>query len=119
MKILLIGPQGSGKSTQAALLSESLGLPRVTLGDIFRQITTEDSDEGRRIKGILESGQLVDDATAADLIKKRLAEEDVKAGFIVDGFPRTIEQANLFDPGYDKVVYLNVPREEVVKRLTE
>lgn len=119
MKVLLIGPQGSGKSTQATLLSESLKVPKITLGDIFRQITTEDSDEGRRIKQLLDSGQLVDDQTAANLIRKRVSEEDVRAGFVMDGFPRTIEQATLFDPNFDKVIYLNVPRGEVVKRLSQ
>lgn len=119
MKILLIGPQGSGKSTQAAALSEKLGVPKITLGDIFRQITTEDSEEGRRIRNILDSGQLVDDATAASLIKKRLGADDTKAGFVLDGYPRTLEQANIFDPDFDKVIYLHVPREEVVRRLLQ
>lgn len=119
MKILLIGPQGSGKSTQATILSEKLGVPKITLGEIFRQITTQNSSEGRRVKQVLEAGQLVDDQTAADLIKNRLNENDVKEGFVMDGYPRTLEQANIFDPVFDKVVYLNVPRREVIRRLTQ
>lgn len=119
MKILLIGPQGSGKSTQAGILAESLGVPKITLGDIFRQITTEESEEGRRIKAILDSGQLVDDVTAANLIRNRLNQPDTKDGFVLDGYPRTLQQANIFDPEFDKVIYLNVPKEEVVKRLME
>ncbi len=117
MKVLLIGPQGSGKSTQASILAGSLAVPKITLGDIFRRITTEDSDEGRRLKAILDSGQLVDDETAASLIRSRLDEPDVRKGFVMDGYPRTLQQANIFDPGFDRVIYLNVPREEVIKRL--
>lgn len=117
MKILLIGPQGSGKSTQAQLLGENLGLPIISVGDIFRQIAVSDTDEARRIKQILDSGQLVDDQTTAELIKKRVNEEDMKDGFIMDGYPRTMEQASIFDPSFDKVIYLEIPREEVVERL--
>lgn len=119
MRILLIGPQGSGKSTQADLIAQKLNLPEITLGDIFRQITSQTTEEGKRIKQILDSGQLVDDQTAADLIRNRLNEEDIKAGFVMDGYPRTLEQANIYDPNIDKVIYLNVPREEVVKRLMQ
>ena len=117
MKILLVGPQGSGKSTQATLLAEHLSLPKITMGDIFRQISKEDSPEGQRIKQILDEGKLVDDVTTAGLVKKRVNQEDVQTGFVMDGYPRTIEQLKMFDPGFDKVVYLEVPEEEVIKRL--
>lgn len=117
MKILLIGPQGSGKSTQAALLSEYLGLSKITLGDVFRQLSAEDNPEGIRIRQILSEGKLVDDQTAAEVMKKRLNQEEYKKGFVIDGYPRTVEQMQLFDPGFDKVIYLDVPEEEVIKRL--
>ena len=117
MKILLIGPQGSGKSTQADLLAQYLNVPKISTGDIFRKLREEDSEEGKRIKQILDSGQLVDDQTTSELVKKRLSEADVQQGFIIDGYPRTVEQLNLFDPQFDKVVYLKVADEEVVKRL--
>lgn len=117
MKILLIGPQGSGKSTQADLLAIHLGVPKISTGDIFRKIREEDSDEGRRVKAILDSGQLVDDQTTSEIVKKGLAKETFKNGFIMDGYPRTLEQKNMFDPEFDKVIYLNVPKEEVIKRL--
>lgn len=117
MKILLIGPQGSGKSTQAKLLAEYLNLPKITLGDIFRKLSQEDSKEGQRIRNILEQGQLVDDQTAAAVVRTRLNEDDCQNGFVLDGYPRTIEQRQIFDPGFDKVFYLDVPEEEVIKRL--
>lgn len=117
MKILLIGPQGSGKSTQASLLSQALGLPKITIGDILRQIAGQQTSEAKRIREILAAGQLVDDQTVAELVRNRINQE--KNGFIIDGYPRTIEQANIFDPDFDKVIYLNVPREQVVERLIQ
>lgn len=119
MKILMIGPQGSGKSTQAELLAKDLGLPKITVGDIFRRISTLETEEGKRIKQILDSGQLVDDQITSELVKKRLEEEDARDGFILDGYPRTIEQVNIFDPNFDKVIYLDVPKENVVRRLAQ
>lgn len=119
MKILLIGPQGSGKSTQAEFLAKDLGLPKITMGDLFRQIAITDSEEGRRIKQILDSGQLVDDQTTAGLVKRRVDGGNTRDGFIMDGYPRTIEQVNIFDPNFDKVIYLDVPRESVVERLMQ
>lgn len=119
MKILMIGPQGSGKSTQAQALAKELNLPKITMGDIFRQIAGQDTEEGKRIKQILDSGQLVDDQTTAGLVKKRVSEKDAENGFIMDGYPRTIEQANIFEPEFDKVIYLNVPRDEVINRLIQ
>lgn len=116
-KILLIGPQGSGKSTQADLLSQFLNIPKISTGDIFRKIKEEDSEEGIRIRQILSSGQLVDDQTTAGLVRKRISNADCNNGFIMDGYPRTVEQLNIFDPDFNKAIYLNVQREEVVKRL--
>ncbi|MBI2330057.1 nucleoside monophosphate kinase [Candidatus Daviesbacteria bacterium] len=111
MKILLIGPQGSGKSTQAGLLAEYLGIPKISTGDIFREMP--------RVKEVLAVGKLVDDEITAEIVKKRLQESDCQNGFILDGYPRTIEQVNIFEPSFDKVIYLNVPRGEVVKRLMQ
>lgn len=117
MKILLIGPQGSGKSTQAKLLAEFLKVPFISMGDIFRKISAEDSELGKRIRKILDEGQLVDDRTTSETVKQRLQGEDCQNGFIVDGYPRTEDQLRDFDPGFDKVFYLDVPEEEVIKRL--
>lgn len=113
MKILLIGPQGSGKSTQAKLLANSLQIPYISTGDIFRKIALED----QRIKQILDSGGLVDDETTVELVRQRLAQVDCQNGFILDGYPRNLEQAETIDLNFDKVFYINVPEEEVLKRL--
>lgn len=109
MKILLIGPQGSGKSTQASLLAEYLGIPKISTGDIFRKLP--------EVKEILAAGKLVDDETTAEIVKKRLQENDCQKGFILDGYPRNIRQVEIFDPEFDKVIYLKVPDKEVTKRL--
>lgn len=117
MKILLIGPQGSGKSTQAKLLAEYLVVPTVSTGDIFRKLIQENTDIGRKLKDILNEGRLVDDQTTCEIVQERLSRSDCRQGFVLDGYPRTVEQMKIFDPGFDKVFYLNVPEEEVIKRL--
>lgn len=117
MKILLIGPQGSGKSTQASLLAEYLNLPKISVGDIFRELSKEESSEAQRLREILQAGKLVDDQTTSEIVKNRLNQADCQNGFILDGYPRTIEQMQTFDPNFDKVIYLEVPKEEVMKRL--
>lgn len=117
MKILLIGPQGSGKSTQAKLLGEYLNIPAISTGDIFRKLVQEESPIAGRLKDILNEGRLVDDETTSEIVKQRLKQEDVRGGFIMDGYPRNIEQVRLFDPVFDQAFYLQVPDEEVTKRL--
>ncbi|KKQ85383.1 MAG: Adenylate kinase, partial [Candidatus Daviesbacteria bacterium GW2011_GWF2_38_7] len=118
MKILLIGPQGSGKSTQAELLAQHLGLSKISTGDIFRELSKENSEEGMRIRQIANEGKLVDDETTAKIVEQRLKKEDSSNGFILDGYPRNIRQKQIFDPGFDKVIFLKVSDEEVIKRLT-
>lgn len=117
MKILLIGSQGSGKSTQASILATQLNLSKIAVGDIYRQLAKEDTDLGRGIKEILDKGQLVDDATTARIVEERLNREDCKNGFVLDGYPRTLEQARLFDPGFDKVFYLKLKQAIAIERL--
>lgn len=109
MKILFIGPQGSGKSTQGKLLAQFLGLQYISTGDIFREMTGE-------IKQILDQGKLVDDQTTSKIVEERLKEENIN-GFVLDGYPRTLDQIKLFDPAFDKVIYLDLSDGEATKRL--
>lgn len=117
MRILLIGPQGSGKSTQGKLLAEYLKIPYISTGDIFRAIAAETSAEGIRIKQILDSGQLVDDQTVINLIKERISRPDCLNGFILDGYPRTLAQAEKINLNFNKVIYLKISQELVLNRL--
>lgn len=117
MKILFIGPQGSGKSTQAKLLSEYLNWPYLGSGDIFRQISKVDSDLGEKLREILNSGKLVDDQTTCEVVKKKLEEDSYKSGFVLDGYPRTVEQIKMFDPEFDVVFYLDVSKKVSLARL--
>lgn len=117
MKILLIGPQGSGKSTQASLLAEFLGVPKISTGDIFRELAQEDSEQGQQMRQVMNEGKLIDDEQTAKIVEQRLQKDDVKNEFILDGYPRSLIQKDLFDPGFDRVIYLKVPDEEVTKRM--
>ena len=117
MKILLIGPQGSGKSTQTDYLADYLKVPKITVGDIFRELAQSGTEQGKKIKGILDLGKLVDDDLTARIVKERLSQEEFKGGFVVDGYPRTLEQARLFDPVYDKVFYLKLAPKAAYERL--
>ncbi|MBI2600696.1 nucleoside monophosphate kinase [Candidatus Daviesbacteria bacterium] len=117
MKMLFIGPVGSGKSTQAGLLSSFLNIPYITTGDILRKVSDEDTELGRRVREDIQSGVLVNDRVVAEIIEKRVSEDDCREGYVVDGYPRTLKQIEIFDPGFDKVFYLHIPDQEAVKRL--
>jgi len=121
MKILLIGSQGSGKSTQAKLLAEYLKIPYISTGDIFREMALPGAGDllSQRVRKILQEGKLVDDQTTCKIVKNRFNQADCQGGFALDGYPRTLEQAKIFDPGFDKAFYLNVPEEVVIARLTK
>lgn len=122
-RIILFGPPGAGKGTQAALLCEQLGVPAISTGDMLRQAVASGSELGGRVKGIMDSGGLVDDATMADVVRARLAMADARPGFLLDGYPRTIPQAEtleriLTEAGQelDAVLSIEVPEEELVRR---
>ena len=125
MYIILIGAQGSGKGTQAIMLSQTLGVPHVASGDLFRKEFDEKTELGLKVKAYLDRGELVPDDLTVAMVLGRLAEPDCAQGVLLDGFPRTIAQAQALDKGLqavgkqiDLAVYLNVPREELLSRLS-
>ncbi len=115
MNIVIMGPQGSGKSTQAELLAKKLNTVHISTGDIYRSIANQNSDLGRKIKEYIEKGELIDDETTFTVVDKHLAE--IKSGFVVEGFPRTIGQAEREIVPVDKVIYLRLDDNEATKRL--
>ena len=125
MRLILLGPPGAGKGTQAKMLKEKFQIPQISTGDILRQAVKENTELGARAKIVMDAGQLVPDDVVIDLIKERIQQADCKAGFILDGFPRNITQAEKLsetlvgmDLKLDKVIDLEVNAEEVVNRLT-
>lgn len=92
LRIVMLGPPGSGKGTQAALLAEKLGLPAISTGEMLRQAVLAGNELGRKVDAIMASGALVDDATMGEVVEERLAAEDARQGFILDGYPRTMAQ---------------------------
>ncbi|MBC7325463.1 MAG: adenylate kinase, partial [Moorella sp. (in: Bacteria)] len=125
MRLVLLGPPGAGKGTQAAKISERLGIPHISTGDMFRQAIKEGTDLGRQAEKYLSSGGLVPDAVTIGLVQERLERPDCCQGFLLDGFPRTVAQAEALDTwlagrgtGLDAVINIAVPREELMERLT-
>lgn len=118
MKLILVGIQGSGKSTQGNILSEKLGVPYLSSGHIFRQMAVEKTPWGRYVKETLNAGYLIPDEKAIPIIEEYLAKPEYKNGYILDGFPRTTKQAEDFSNGVDKVVYLKVSDKEALWRLS-
>ena len=97
MNLLVLGPQGSGKGTQAKLIAKTYGVPHIATGDMIREMKELDTELGRRVKAIYDRGDLVDDATIVELIESRLDRGDTLPGFILDGFPRNTAQAEALD----------------------
>ncbi len=94
---MLLGPPGAGKGTQASRLAERLEIPHIATGDMFREAAAEENEAGRRIRKVMECGELVPDALTNDLVRWRLARPDAQDGFILDGYPRNVEQADTLD----------------------
>jgi adenylate kinase len=124
VNILLLGPQGAGKGTQAKRISAEYGIPHIATGDMLRAAIAEGSDLGVRVKDVVESGRLVPDDLMIELIRHRLAQPDTGDGFILDGFPRTEAQADALDTmfgeigrRFDVVFELKLPDEVAVQRL--
>ncbi len=125
LNVLLFGPQGSGKGTQAKLIAAGHGIPHVSTGDMFRAAIARETRLGLKVKPILESGELVPDDLTVGLIRERLSETDAQAGFILDGFPRNLAQAEALDALLDElgrpltaVLELLVPDEVCRERMT-
>ena len=124
MNLLVLGPQGSGKGTQAARLSADHGIPHVATGDMFRAAIAAGTELGRRVGPILAAGELVPDELTVALIRERLSEPDARDGFVLDGFPRTLEQAEELDAmlaeigrSLDAVLFFDIPDEVALERL--
>lgn len=124
MRLVLLGPPGAGKGTQAALLSEKLGIPHISTGDLFRANIGEGTPLGIEAKQYIDAGKLVPTDVTARMVESRLAEEDTKDGFLLDGFPRTVEQADILadllakhGQQLDGVLNFQVSEDVVVERM--
>ncbi|MEM1107820.1 MAG: nucleoside monophosphate kinase [Planctomycetota bacterium] len=117
-KYIIMGPQGSGKGTQAKLLKNKLDASHFSVGDIFRWHVQSHTKLAARIKRLIDAGQLVPDDIVEEIIKRRLSEHDWNYGFILDGFPRNVEQAEFFLESYDvdAVIYIDVPKRVTIER---
>jgi adenylate kinase len=124
VNILLLGPQGSGKGTQAKRIAAEYGIPHIATGDMLREAMADGTPLGMRVKPIYDAGELVPDDLMIDLIRERLGEDDAQEGFVLDGFPRTMVQAEALDAmlkeigrDLDVVFELQIPDEICIQRL--
>jgi adenylate kinase len=125
MKLVLLGPPGAGKGTQAKMLIEQYHVPQISTGDILRQAVKDGTEFGKQAKSYMDKGELVPDNVIMSIVKERIQANDCQNGYIFDGFPRTVVQAEALDSmltglstKLDAVVSIEVPEDEVVKRLS-
>lgn len=125
MRIIMLGAPGAGKGTQAAMLSKKLNIPHISTGDLFRNNIRQGTELGKKAKEYIDKGLLVPDELTINLIKDRLSQDDCKDGFILDGFPRTIPQAEYLDKALkdmgqqiDVTLNIHVEDEEIIKRMS-
>jgi adenylate kinase len=121
MRIILLGPPGAGKGTQAQFICDSLDIPQISTGDMLRAAVNAGTDLGIKVRAVMDSGALVSDEIMIELVKERIAQADCANGFLFDGFPRTIPQAEALDQSgvvIDAVVEIRVPGEEIVRRMS-
>ena len=121
MKMILLGAPGVGKGTQAKYIVEKYGIPQISTGDMLREAIRDGTALGKKVKAVMDSGALVTDEIILDLVKERIAKDDCANGFLFDGFPRTIPQADSLvaqNIEIDYVIEINVPDEEIVSRLS-
>lgn len=121
MNLILLGAPGAGKGTQAEVISEALSIPQISTGNILREAVKNGTEFGLKAKAAMESGALVSDEVVIGILKDRIAQDDCKNGFILDGFPRTVPQAEALEAmgvNIDKVIEIYVPDETISKRLS-
>lgn len=120
MRLILLGSPGAGKGTQAKFITERYQIPQISTGDILRAAIKEGSPLGKKVKAIVDAGQLVTDDIVIQLVAERIKQPDCKNGFLLDGFPRTVAQAEALQKltPIDYVIDIDVPEEEIIKRLT-
>ncbi|OJU43518.1 MAG: adenylate kinase [Microbacterium sp. 69-7] len=124
-RLLIIGPQGSGKGTQGVRIADALGIPAVSTGDVFRANVKEGTELGLKVKAIIDAGDLVPDTLTGEIVRDRLAQADAANGFLLDGYPRNLGQVGDLDGFLDErgepltaVIELVVPRDESIQRLS-
>lgn len=124
-RLLIIGPQGSGKGTQGARIAERLGIPTVSTGDVFRANVKDGTDLGLQVKAIIDAGDLVPDELTSEIVRDRLSQQDAAHGFLLDGYPRNLTQVGHLDGFLEQrgepltaVIELSVPRDESIARLS-
>ena len=121
MKIILLGPPGAGKGTQAEVLCETFSIPHISTGNMLREAVEEETDLGLEAKALMDAGILVSDEVIVGLVEDRISKEDCNNGFLFDGFPRTIPQAQALvnrDINIDSVVEIHVPDEDIIERMS-
>ena len=120
MRLILLGAPGAGKGTQAKFITETFHIPQISTGDILRTAIREGTPLGKKVKAIMDSGQLVPDDVVIELVKERIKQPDAANGFLLDGFPRTIVQSEVLQAitPIDHVIDIEVPEQEIIVRLT-
>ena len=123
-RLLIVGPQGSGKGTQGIRIAEAFGVPAISTGDVFRAAVADGSELGAQVKAIIQAGDLVSDELTSAVVRERLSQADAEGGFLLDGYPRNVAQVMHLDEflegrdeELDAVILLEVPRDESISRI--